>query len=88
MVMPGSQDQVSAFRHNAENTRQFGRIKAVAVGNLHLRLEPDFGIAAAAFDVNMARFARHAFIRIKVIAQAAITEDDRHFGPLVPTRLV
>ena len=41
-------------------TREFGGIEAVAVGERHLRLKPDFGILAAAFDVNVARFARLA----------------------------
>jgi hypothetical protein len=67
MVMPSSQDQVPAIRDSAENTRQFGEIKAIAVGNHDLRLQPDFRVFASAFDMDVAGFTRDAFVGIEEI---------------------
>jgi hypothetical protein len=78
MVIPCPYDPHSSFKDNAHDTRKITGIEAVAFGDGDVGLEPDFGVFAAAFDMNMARLARLAFIREKVITETAVAEHDRH----------
>ena len=55
--MPCLQKPTSVLANHHDNTRKFGGTEAVAVGDRNLRLNPDFGIAAATSDVNMRWFA-------------------------------
>jgi hypothetical protein len=55
MVIPRLQDQVSSLRDNMQDTRKFARIEAITLRNADLRLQPDFGIPTAPFDVNVRR---------------------------------
>src|SRR5580704_1638996 len=58
MVIPCLQDQGSSFRDNAQDTRKFCRIKAIALRKRDFRLEPYFSIFATALHVDMPRLAR------------------------------
>src|SRR5579884_1564952 len=78
MLMPCSQDQVASVVHNAQNTREFGRIEAIAVCDGYLGLQPDFGVLARAFHVYVQRFTRKAFIGVEEEPQPAISKDERH----------
>jgi len=48
----------------------------------YLRLELDLGIPATAFDVNVRRLGRLALVREEIVAQAVVSENDRHESPL------
>jgi hypothetical protein len=65
MVIPGLQDETSPFRDHTQDTRKFEGIEAITLSNGDLGLKPDFGISAAAFDVNMSRLAWQPFVREK-----------------------
>ena len=57
---------------------QFRAGQTTVVGHGHLRLEPEFGIATSARNVNVRKLARRAFVRKEVEAEAADSENDRH----------
>jgi hypothetical protein len=81
MVIPGLHDKVSSLGDDMQDTRKFDRIEAITLGDSDLWLKPHLGVSAAAFNMNMPWLARKPLVREKEIAQASITEDNRHFSP-------
>jgi hypothetical protein len=87
MLMPGPQDHLSAVEIDTDNTRKFGGIKAITVGNRNLGFQPYFGVFAASSNMHMTRLAWQPFVSIEEIAKTAFTKDDGHFPSRV-TRLI
>src|SRR5580692_7760538 len=79
MVIPCLQDQSSSFRDNAQDTRKFCRIKAIALSDGDVWLQPDFGVPAASFGVDVMRLA--PLVREEEIAQTPVAKNDRHRSP-------
>jgi len=82
MLMPCSQDNVPILYDDTQNIRKLSRIEAIAIGNGHLRFQPNLGIAAPALHVHVWRLARRAFIREKEVSQTTVAEDNRHLAVL------
>jgi hypothetical protein len=55
MLMPRLQDQATVVVDSLQDSRQFAGVEAVAVRYGYVRFQPDLGIPAAAFDVNVRR---------------------------------
>ena len=61
----------------AQDTRKFCRIKAVTLNDGDVRLQPDFGIPATTFDVDVTRLARKSLVGEEEVAQTTVAKNDR-----------
>jgi hypothetical protein len=65
MVMPSSQYLAPILGNRPKDTPEFRRVKAVTFRNRNLRFQPNLGIAAMAFDMDVWSLSRQTFIREK-----------------------
>jgi hypothetical protein len=61
--------------------RKLARIEAIAFGDDWFRLQPNFGIATSAFDMDMWSFARRSFIGEEEITEATFAKEMAPKGP-------
>ena len=70
-----------SFQDDAQDTRKFGGIKAVALCDRDFGLQPDFGVLVAALDVNVLRLARKSFVGEEKVTQATSRKTIGMFRP-------
>jgi hypothetical protein len=69
MLTPCPPDQRTIIDNKANDTREFLAVEAFALCDSDRRFQSDFRIGATASDVDVQRFARIAFVGVKVELQ-------------------